>query len=57
MTPLPVLSPVFSPPCPGMDASNLAAIRRAVQHWAGKHPVPANYGDKVGWASGSLRDC
>lgn len=31
----------------GMDASNLAAIRRAAQHWAAEHDVPADYAAKV----------
>jgi hypothetical protein len=30
-----------------MDASNIAAIKRAAEHWKSKHPVPADYQAKV----------
>ena len=32
----------------GMDAANLAAIRRAAEYWKSKHAVPAEYDTKVG---------
>lgn len=32
----------------GMDASNIAAIKRAAKYWAGKHALPENYEAKVG---------
>ena len=31
----------------GMDAANLAAIRRAAEYWKSKHAVPADYDTKV----------
>ncbi|GAB4820498.1 hypothetical protein N2152v2_007544 [Parachlorella kessleri] len=40
----------------GMDASNLAAIRRAAEYWKSKHAVPADYDTKVSLMSDYLRD-
>lgn len=39
----------------GMDASNIAAIKRAAQHWGSKHEVPQDFTSRVGLMTDHLQ--
>ena len=40
----------------GMDAANMAAIKRAAEHWKGTHDVPADYTARLALVTDFLQD-